>query len=63
MVAMLYVPYPLSLRNVQDLAFERGIDICQETVRKGAAASADVLRGDAPANPQALAPGGGLGPS
>jgi len=31
---MLYVRYPLSLRNVEDLAFERGIDICHETVRK-----------------------------
>ena len=25
--------YPLSLRNVEDLLFERGIDICYETVR------------------------------
>jgi len=31
---MLYVRFPLSLRNVEDLAFERGIDICHETVRK-----------------------------
>jgi hypothetical protein len=28
-----YVNYPLSLRNVEDLLFERGIDICHETVR------------------------------
>ena len=34
LVVMLYVRYPLSLRNVEDLAFERGIDICHETVRK-----------------------------
>lgn len=34
MVVMLYVRFPLSLRNVEDLAFERGIDICHETVRK-----------------------------
>ena len=27
------VRFPLSLRNVQDLLFERGIDICHETVR------------------------------
>jgi putative transposase len=27
------VRFPLSLRNVEDLAFERGIDICHETVR------------------------------
>ena len=29
----LYVRYPLSLRQVEDLLFERGIDICYETVR------------------------------
>jgi putative transposase len=33
LVVMLYVRYPLSLRNVEDLAFERGIDVCHETVR------------------------------
>ena len=27
------VRYPLSLRNVEDLLHERGIDICHETVR------------------------------
>ena len=30
---MLYVRYPLPLRNVEDLLHERGIDICHETVR------------------------------
>ncbi len=30
---MMYVKYPLSLRNLKDLLFERGIDICHETVR------------------------------
>lgn len=30
---MMYVRYPLSLRNVEDLLFERGVDICHETVR------------------------------
>ena len=30
---MMYVPFPLSLRNVEDVLFERGIDICHETVR------------------------------
>jgi len=30
---MLYIRYPLSLRNVEDLLAERGIDICHETVR------------------------------
>jgi putative transposase len=28
-VVMTYVRFPLSLRNVEDLLFERGIDICQ----------------------------------
>ena len=30
---MLYVRYPLSLRQVEDLLSERGIDVCHETVR------------------------------
>jgi putative transposase len=33
MVVMLHARYPLSLRNVEDLLFERRIDICHETVR------------------------------
>lgn len=33
MAVMMYVRFPLSLRNVEDLLFERGIDICHETVR------------------------------
>ena len=33
MVVMLYVRFPLSLRNVEDLLFERGYDLCHETVR------------------------------
>jgi putative transposase len=33
MVVMLYVRFPLSLRNVEDLLFERGFDLCHETVR------------------------------
>ena len=32
-VVMLYVRYPLSLRQVEDILFERGIDISYETVR------------------------------
>jgi len=32
-VVMLYVRFPLSLRNVENLLFERGIDVCHETVR------------------------------
>jgi putative transposase len=31
---MLSVRFPLSLRNVEDLVFERGIDICPEMVRQ-----------------------------
>jgi len=30
---MMYVRFPLSLRNVEDLLHERGIDITHETVR------------------------------
>lgn len=30
---MMYVRFPLSLRNVENLLDERGVDICQETVR------------------------------
>ena len=33
LVVIMYVRFPLSLRNVEDLLFERGIDICHETVR------------------------------
>ncbi len=29
----MYIRFPLSLRNVEDLLHERGIDICHETVR------------------------------
>ena len=32
-MVLMYVRFPLSLRNVEDLLFERGIDICHETVR------------------------------
>lgn len=30
---LMYVRFPLSLRNVEDLLHERGIDLCHETVR------------------------------
>ena len=33
LVVMMYVRFALSLRNVEDLLFERGIDLCHETVR------------------------------
>ena len=32
-VVMMYIRFPLSLRQVEDLLAERGIDICHETVR------------------------------
>jgi transposase-like protein len=32
LVVMMYVKYPLSLRNVEDLLAERGIEISHETV-------------------------------
>ena len=33
LTVMMYVQYPLSLRHIGDLLFERGIDICHEAVR------------------------------
>ena len=33
LAVMLYVRFPLLLRNVEDLLHERGIDISHETVR------------------------------
>lgn len=33
LAVLMYVRFPLSLRNVEDLLFERGIDISHETVR------------------------------
>ena len=32
---LMYIRFPLSLRNVEDLLFEREVDICHETVRTG----------------------------
>jgi putative transposase len=29
----MYARFPLSLRDMEDLLFERGIDICHKTVR------------------------------
>ena len=31
LVVMMHVRYPLSLRQVEDILFERGIDICGES--------------------------------
>lgn len=33
LTVLMYIRFPLSLRQVEDLLFERGIDICHETVR------------------------------
>lgn len=33
LAVMLYVRFPLSLRNVEDLLHERGIDVSHESVR------------------------------
>ena len=33
LTVMLYVRFPLSLRQVEDLLHERGVDVCYETVR------------------------------
>ena len=33
LVVMMYVRYPLSLRNIEDLLAERGIDVSHEIVR------------------------------
>ena len=33
LVVMMYVRFPLSLRNVEDLRAERGVDISHETIR------------------------------
>jgi putative transposase len=33
LAVMMYIRFPLSLRQVEDLLHERGIDICNETVR------------------------------
>jgi len=33
LTVLFYIRYPLSLRQLEDLLFEREIDICQETVR------------------------------
>ena len=49
LVVTMYVRFPLSLRNVENLPFERGIDICHEIVplwwnRFGILFAADICR-------------------
>jgi transposase-like protein len=41
LAVLLYVKYPLSLRNVEDLLFERGIDLCHETAIPNAISSTE----------------------
>ena len=33
LAVMMYVRFPVPLRNVEDLLHERGIDVCHETIR------------------------------
>ena len=46
LAVMMYIRYPLSLRQVEDNLFERGIDICHETVRYGWTRFAPVFAGE-----------------
>jgi len=53
-VVLMYVRFPLSLRNVEDLLLERGIAVCHETVRFwwnrfGPVFAADIRRQRVPA--------------
>jgi len=34
LTVMMYIRYPLSLRQVEDLLFERGLDICHEGIAR-----------------------------
>lgn len=45
-MVMMYVRFPLSLRNVEDLLFELGIDISHETVRQWWNRFAPMFAGD-----------------
>jgi|TARA_B110000046_G_scaffold142349_1_gene149118 transposase-like protein len=44
LAVMMYVQFPLSLRNVEDLLHERGVDVSHETVSFGGTASGQCLR-------------------
>ena len=33
LAVMMYIRYPLSLRQVEDILFERGIDVSHEAIR------------------------------
>ena len=68
LAVMMYIRHPLSLRQVEDLLFERGIDICHETVRFwwnrfGPIFAAEILEAPRPSSvifPMALASGSGV---
>ena len=69
LAVMMYVRFPLSLRNVEDLLHERGIEISHETVRYwwnrfGPMFAAEIRRNrvepDAGALQLAVAPGRGV---
>ena len=49
LTVMMYIRYQLSLRQVEDLLFERGIDICHETVRRWSRSGSNRLADYAPA--------------
>jgi putative transposase len=51
LVMMMYVRFPLSLRKVEDLPFERGIDISHETVRQWRNRFGPIFAGDVRAQP------------
>ena len=51
LAVMTYIRYPLSLRQVEDILFERGIDICHETVPHRPRDDGGGLRGGVPASP------------
>ena len=46
LAVLMYVKYPLSLRNVEDLLAERGIDISQRRSGFGGTTRPDVCRRD-----------------
>ena len=46
LVVLMYVRFPLSLRNVEDLLFERGIDVCHATVRSSWNRFGPIFAGD-----------------
>jgi transposase-like protein len=53
LAVMMYVRFPLSLRNVEDLLHERGIDVSHETVGSGGMDLARCLQPKSVASEQA----------